>query len=249
MTDHASMKTGKRHAVTDPRTLQLASYVQGLPPSPTTVDCTQGITTWPMYLNDTLGCCTVAAAAHQLQSWTREGQGHELRLTDADVLAGYEAVSGYKPGHPDLDQGAIELNVLKYWRKTGFGKHKIAAFTSVDPTSQVLLTDALWLFGGVYTGVALPISAQKQRVWEVPAGGPVGKGAVGSWGGHAVPIVQADPRGVTFVTWGALKRASWGFVRTYCDEAYAILSNDFLSGGKAPNGFDLAALKQDLAQL
>ena len=32
----------------------------------------------------------------------------------------------------------------------------------------------------------------------------------------------------------------------YCDEAYAILSRDFLMHGRAPNGFDLPALRADL---
>ena len=51
---------------------------------------------------------------------------------------------------------------------------------------------------------------------------------------------------VTFVTWGALKQMTWAFFERYVDETYALLSQDFLASGKAPNGFDLAALKSDL---
>jgi hypothetical protein len=40
---------------------------------------------------------------------------------------------------------------------------------------------------------------------------------------------------------------TWEFWDRYCDEAYVLLSEDFLAVGKAPNGFDLAALKADLA--
>jgi len=39
---------------------------------------------------------------------------------------------------------------------------------------------------------------------------------------------------------------TWTFWDRYCDESYCILSTDFLSEGRAPNGFDLAALKTDL---
>jgi hypothetical protein len=247
--DHSAMKVGKRHAVHDNRTLQMAKYVDALPPAPVVIDWTKGVDSWPMYLNDTLGCCTVAAAAHHVQAWTTAAIHSDVKVSDADVLAGYEAL-GYRPGHPDTDQGAVELVVLKRWRKYGFfNGHKIGAFVSVDPHSQPLIMDGLYLTGGLYTGFQLPITAQRQTVWEVPAGGPVGKGAPGSWGGHAVPIVAADPRGVTIVTWGALKRVSWSFVATYCDEAYALLSNDFLNKGKAPNGFDLATLQHDLSLL
>ena len=38
------------------------------------------------------------------------------------------------------------------------------------------------------------------------------------------------------------RRLTWAFWDRYCDEGYCILSPDFLSGGRAPNGFDLAAL-------
>ncbi|HKD36500.1 MAG TPA: hypothetical protein VKB78_06855, partial [Pirellulales bacterium] len=51
-------------------------------------------------------------------------------------------------------------------------------------------------------------------------------------------------------TWGQLKRMTWAFYDAYVDEAYAILAQDFLSDvGKAPNGFDIAALAADLEQV
>jgi len=43
---------------------------------------------------------------------------------------------------------------------------------------------------------------------------------------------------------GAFARVS---THRYCEEAYCILSPDFLDGGQAPNGFDLEALRADLA--
>jgi hypothetical protein len=40
---------------------------------------------------------------------------------------------------------------------------------------------------------------------------------------------------------------TWSFADRYVDEAYCILSPDFLLGDHAPNGFDLEALRADLA--
>jgi hypothetical protein len=40
---------------------------------------------------------------------------------------------------------------------------------------------------------------------------------------------------------------TWSFFDRYVDEAYALLSQDFLAGDKAPNGLDVAALRSDLA--
>jgi hypothetical protein len=39
---------------------------------------------------------------------------------------------------------------------------------------------------------------------------------------------------------------TWSFWDRYCDEAYCIISTDFLDGDRTPNGFDLAALRADL---
>jgi len=46
---------------------------------------------------------------------------------------------------------------------------------------------------------------------------------------------------------GRLQELTWRFWDRYCEEAYCILSPDFLDGGQAPNGFDLEALRADLA--
>jgi len=55
---------------------------------------------------------------------------------------------------------------------------------------------------------------------------------------------------VTVVTWGALQVMTWSFWEAYCDESYAILSNDYLTGKKTtPQGFNLAQLQADLADL
>ena len=85
------------------------------------------------------------------------------------------------------------------------------------------------------------------------AAGTTGDGAPGSWGGHAVPVVAYDSRSLTVVTWGALQTMTWGFWAAYCDEAYAILSPDYLEqkGGQsiAPSGFNLTQLRDDLADL
>ena len=100
----------------------------------------------------------------------------------------------------------------------------------------------------------LPVSAQSQvqnhQPWSVPPGGTTGDGKPGSWGGHAVPVVAYDSRGVTCVTWGALQSMTWSFWEAYCEEAYALLSNDYLSGKKTtPQGFGLQQLQADLQDL
>src|ERR1700683_1722620 len=101
-----------------------------------------------------------------------------------------------------------------------------------------------------YIGLALPLSAQSQDVWSIPPGGAAGLGAPGSWGGHAVPVVGYDERGLVCVTWGQLKRMTYQFWSAYCDEAYTLLSKDFVEEkGATPDGVNWAQLLADMQSL
>ena len=59
--------------------------------------------------------------------------------------------------------------------------------------------------------------------------------------------VAGHAPGMMAVTWGELMPVTWNFLAAYCDEAYAILSPDWISTmGQSVLGLNLAALKADL---
>lgn len=249
--DHSRMKLGKLQAQHDPRTLQLTNYLrpEALPPPPPAKDWGKSVSSWGMMLNDSIGDCTCAAAGHLIMEWTANA-GKEAVPSDGEILKAYQDVSGYNPETHTNDNGAVEIDVLNYWRKAGIAGHVIGAYAALTPGNRTHIEDGAYLFEGIYIGLALPISAQQQAIWATPPQGPTGTGAPGSWGGHAVPIVAYDARGLTCVTWGQRKRMTWDFWANYCDEAYAILSPDlFGPGAKTPAGLDLTALQQDLNQV
>jgi hypothetical protein len=242
-------KMGRKPARVDARTLKMSRYLTPavLADPPPRVDWSSKVSAFGEMGNDAIGDCTCAAAGHLIQTWSAEN-GAEIIVPDADIIAAYSAVTGYKPDDPSTDNGAVELDVLNYWRQTGIGGHKIAAFVAVDPKNRRQMTIALDLFGGLYAGIEMPVSCQDQEVWAVPAGGPLGAGLPGSWGGHAAPFVNYGPLGVVCVTWGALKTVTWDFVDTYVSELYAVVSVDWADGTRpAPSGVDMAALLSDLA--
>ena len=244
-----TMKLGKRAPKHDARIPMLASYTASLPSAPASVDWSEGVKSWGVMRNDTLGDCTCAAVGHAIQVWTKNS-AQEQTLPDDAVVALYSAVSGFSPNNPSSDQGAVETDVLNYWLRHKVEGHALSAFAALQPKDVRDVKDAIWLFGGVYIGLALPLSAQSQEVWVAPAEGLSGDGAPGSWGGHAVYVVAYDARGLTCITWGRLKRMSWNFWAAYCDEAYGLLAKDwFEASGKAPSGFDVAALAGDMAAL
>ena len=186
-----AFRLGKLPPRLDSRTLQLANYpclaaVAGAPPSsssgqgttlsekcvlapvPRSVDWTAKIPSWPMFSNDTLGDCTAAAAAHMIQCWTANASD-AFTPSDAQVIAAYSATGHYIPDDAATDQGAVELDVLNFWRQQGIAGHKIAAYVSFSPQNFEHTRQAINIFGGIYIGLALPLSAQTQEVWDVPS--------------------------------------------------------------------------------
>ena len=179
--DLSKKKLGKLAPVYDPRTLRLAKYLtSSLPPPPPARQWSAAI---PMpcgeFLNDKLGCCVIAAIGHLIQAVTANTNG-EVTVSDADIEAAYEAVSGYVAGDPGTDNGCVLLDALNYWRHNGVGGHKILAFASVSTLNLTHMQMAIEYFGGVIGGLALPQSAQAQigSTWDLPPGGPVGPGAL-----------------------------------------------------------------------
>jgi hypothetical protein len=239
-------RLGKKPAIFDSRTLRFGAYLNSsIPAPPERVDWGKNVRSWPMYLNDRYADCTCAAAGHMIENWTA-AIGKEKSLTDAQILKFYEHFT--TPG-PKNEVHA--LRVLKYWRSHGLAGHKITAFAQLEPRNIVEVKDAVSIFGGCYIGVKLPkfasFAANPLSVpWVVPAQGPVGNAAADPHGGHCILAVAYDARNLYVVTWGTIKPMSWQFYSAYADEAYALLSDDFLSRHKAPDGFNLAQLRRDL---
>lgn len=244
------MRLGRLPTKFDARTLKLANYLSDTLPTPKIrVNWDVHLKNLGVMLNDQLGDCTIASVAHMIQVWSSMN-GAQRIISDADVLKAYEGACGYNPADPSTDRGGVELDVLNYWRTVGIGGDKLFAFAAVNYLNRKRMKQAIDLFGGVYLGLALPVSAQGQEIWTVPSYGVHGQGAPGSWGGHAVPVVDFTPTGLVVITWGRLLTMTWKFLETYCEEAYALLSQDWAPGGRpAPSGFALGQLQTDLGAI
>lgn len=247
-----TFKLGKHAPRFDSRTLQFGAYLtKELAPPPVSRDYTKPVTTWPMMGNDAYGDCTCAAAGHMIQEWTANTSTQKI-IPDAQILASYNHFAKNNP-----DAGANMLDVLSYWRKSGIGGDKITAYVQLEPKNDLQARDAINLFGNCYIGVALPNFAVVpgsdflKTPWVVPPQGPTGNAAPNSENGHCIPAVAYDERNLYVVTWGALKSMSWQFYDAYMDEAFAVLSPDWISQklGVSPSGFNMVALSQDLAAI
>jgi hypothetical protein len=242
-------KLGKKPPVVDKRTLRFKKYLSLTAP-PKSVAYYDKVATWPMYYNNKYGDCTCAAAGHMIQNWTANA-GTEISPPAPKVLAFYEHFVG---SPPPPDEGCNMLSVLKYWRTAGLDSQKVTAFASLDLKNHSQAQSAIYLLGSIYIGVALPDFAVQGDMltvpWVVPPGGPVGDAAPNPNNGHCIPAVGYDADQLWIVTWGELKSMAWDFYDAYADEAFAVLSQDFIEkSGVSPQGLNLQALKADLAEL
>lgn len=246
--------------------LKLARYLtSALPPPPSSVDWTARVQGWGGdYGNFTLGDCACAAAAHQIQAWTAT-TGTQKNLALDDVLAAYRRFGGYD-GTPKTDNGCVISDVLAGWSDAcvGIGGDVLAGFVEIEHENEADIKRAIALFGGVILGVQLPKTAAGEAWTEgppAPAGylavssiyaGPFdlsGDWKPGGYGGHGVVAVAYDIDGLVVISWGNEMRVSWRWLAAYCDEAWAVLSEDWIAAGRAPSGFDLDALHADLAAI
>jgi hypothetical protein len=246
-------KLGKTPPVFDRRTLLFGAYLKPtLPAPPPSTNYGAEVASWPMYDNDKYGDCTCAAAGHMIQNWTANA-GHLSTPTDSSVLKFYEHFVGTPP---PPDAGCNMLEVLKYWRAHGLGTHKITAFAALEPRNHTQAREAIYLFGSIYIGVALPNFTVPDDAdpltipWRVPQKGPTGDAAPNPNNGHCIPAVGYDARNLHIITWGEVKTMSWQFYDAYTDEVYAGLSQEFIGPNKVTKaGFDFETLTADLRAL
>jgi hypothetical protein len=243
MTMPITKRLGKFPKKTDLRTLQFARYLntRRLPTPPGQIDHASRL---PANIgvmgNDQYGDCAVAAPGHMVQSWSVYADYPVQTISDAEILKAYFILS------PN-DQGCYMLDVLNYWRKTGVGVDKIEAFVETAAASVTQAQLAIQYFGSIFIGMGLP-DVNTFGPWNVkkptwPAN---------PMNGHAVCLLGYNNTTEMFkvATWGEVWDMSYDWFKKYVDESYAVLNDLSLNAtGLTPEGFDLAALNNDLAHL
>ncbi len=241
-----ALKLGKLPKKENPRTLTLAKYVT-LPVVPHAFAWEYNLDAWGMMGNDQIGDCTCACAGHMLMEWTSRTYG-TVTPTDQQIIAAYSAITGYVPGNESTDNGAAITDVLAYWQNTGIASHKILGWAAIDVSNVANLKAAVALFGAIDIGFNVPQSAMDAFGKGQPWNDTTDTNIVG---GHSVPVMGYGGLGCTCITWGQRQQMSWAFFSAYCDEAYACITEDFITRAQVTPvfGLNLAALQADLEAL
>lgn len=253
MTQPMQLALGKGPVRHDERTLMLANYLDtaALPAPPRSRDWLSCCHSWPMYGNDRIGDCVPAGAAHLIQAWTgADGGPGTPVVTDEQVIAAYSAIAGYDPATGANDDGCVMLDALNFWRREGIGGHRITAFVKLNHHDRGQVKQAVDIFGGVYVGAALPLAARAQIRGGVWRSSSAANAEPGSWGGHCIHVGRYTGQRLTCTTWGRTLDMTWPWWETYVDEAYAIVSTEWLGpDNRTPEGLNLDALLGDLRQI
>lgn len=218
----------------------LSGYVDSFPTLPETV-LPPGVLNWRMFLNDKYGDCTMAAAAHADMAWNMLVNESDPIPSDPEVKKEYFALTG------GVDSGLVETTLLAHWKSNGLFGYTIDAYAPVPHTDINAIKQAIAFYGGCYMGVQLPESAQQQFVqdgpstWSVVPNSPIE-------GGHAIHAVGYNNLGVQIISWGQVVTCTYEWITKYLDEAYALISKQFVQAGKGPI-LNLAALTADLEAL
>jgi hypothetical protein len=255
------LKYGKLpHVPTGECYMMLGDYLDYsvLPPLPASfgVNRCAKIAKIGMLANDKVGDCTVAAMVHMFMLWIANAQGVDpsALFTDKITLAVYSAITGYDPNIPQSDRGAQMQDVCNYFINTGVkdvnGKlHKLAAKIKIDVTNWQEVKYAEYLFESVYMGIQVPDTAQAQfwagEPWTYEPGSAFE-------GGHAIPGFAWDnSEEYDYVlTWGAIQKATYGFMQACLIEGWVVLSQEMLnSQGVTVEGLNWAQLQSDAAAL
>ena len=194
--------------------------------------------------NDQWGDCGPAGLLGQLQAQSYNA-GRPLIPTTQDALNLYAQFgfninagpSGYNP----TDNGTVLTDILAYAQNTGvtIGNtvHKIVGSAAVNISSVAELRWAAYTFGGLYMGLNLPSVCENNTTnWNFGAGQAIA-------GGHCVDLLGEGAAGGKIRSWGMFIPGTWEFLANYLDEAYVIVTPDWLDAqGKSPAGLDLDGL-------
>jgi hypothetical protein len=246
---------GKLPAAPDPRTPRFGRALLGrVETPPDNCNWYAGIGSWPMYLNDQLGCCVPAGAAHQFQQ-RQVYAGEHMELSDQAIVEIYKEWAGYD-GTPATDNGTEMSTAMKLWMSQGIPlpdgtRDRIEVFAEVDHQSESWLKRAIWHTGGVLLGFNIPQrwAESVDYLFDLEPG-DVDNIA----GGHCVflPGYEATALGTEFdiITWGFRGRMTWRALEQLADEAYCVLNNDWLNKeGVDPAGIQWADAIQAMTAL
>jgi hypothetical protein len=252
-----------RKLVIDHRNLKFKNYADPnqLPPPDPLEDYISGYEKdLQMYGNDGAGNCVIAAK-YNLDGVEADHAGNSFSASTKNAIDDYSAITGYDPSQtqPDgsnpTDCGTDPQAAAKWYNALDPSDPRyIRAWVQIDQNNMTEIRQALKIFGGIWTALALPLTAQDQlkakEPWDYVKWWPTPRRIAGSWGGHMVGAQLIDARQPKITgkvnTWGMPYPFTQAFLDHYCILMIVYITNYWIAkNGKTPSGFDIDGLLAD----
>jgi len=199
----------------------------------------------PPAMPDGVGDCAEAGILHLIKGQSANA-GNPLTATTAQALALYSTITGFNPNDPSTDNGTALTDLLTFIQKNGVemtdatGKKvtvEVVGSASLDISSAAQMRYSGYTFGGNYLGINCPQQCEDDTDnWNFAAGLSIA-------GGHCIPQEGEGAAGGKIVSWDMVIPASTGFLISYLEEAYIVITKAWLNAqGKSPTGLDLNSL-------
>ena len=242
MTDRIIGKLGKLDPRRPKGLHQLAFYQHNpLPKAPEMVDV-PNFENWGMLGNDKYGDCTFAGIVHARMANAAFLGITETFPTDTEVENAYLS---YTKGQ---DVGAVEADLLQYWKNNELFGAKLSAFAPTDHADQDELRSVIASYGLAYIGVQLPVTFQQQFIDNQPwalTGTPADNQIEG---GHCIVLVGYNKDYAQCITWGKVQQVTWEWLTSYMQESWALITPEIVEKGQYGD-MRLADLVSDLEKL
>jgi len=242
MSDRIFGKLGKL-APARPDGLHMLAFYQSnpLPKAPEKVT-SPVVADWGMLGNDKYGDCTFAGIVH-----ARMANATVLGLTES-FPSESDVVNTYLSYTKGQDAGAVEADLLAYWKSNDLFGSKIAAFAPTDHADFDELKSVIASYGLAYIGIRVPAPCEQQFALHQPwtlTNTPADNNIIG---GHCIILVGYDEQYFYAVTWGQIQAIDYNWLRSYMDESWAIITPEIVTRGQYGQ-LRLAELLADIEKL
>jgi len=200
--------------------------------------------------NDLWGDCPFAGGGHMVEAASFWGQGQEIELTTAQVLAAYSAATGFNPsagppGSNPTDNGSSLQTALEYLQQTGFAGQKITMFGELDIADTNGWQLALSLFGPLMLGAGVTDADQQAfeagKIWDITPG------MQATPEDHCIILCGYQPGVYWGWTWGGIQGMTPAWFAQNAYEVWGVATPEWVNAntGKDPEGVSLAVLGQE----
>lgn len=184
----------------------------------TTIGYYETVANWCVGANLTFGTCAFAQCGNH-HCVVTNFNGNEEIMSDGEIEAMDNAITGFMPTDPNSDHGAAIQTVLQYWQTNGWVGDPTLKPVKWSVVSFDEIKDTIRQYSGCYAWFMLPHSPDGVNYDFTDVA--INSNAPGV-GAHAMFIAGADDNSFKVITWGTMQTVSDAWMQQYGKGFFAV---------------------------